>query len=98
MLSTNTTKPADAGKQIKLRHVRADDVKPMGFDFTGGQFKEAKPHPTAFGRGPIQTSQLRDMAENKARLAASAAKKAAMAKQADAPKPPAKRRGRKAKG
>jgi hypothetical protein len=77
VLTTNQLKRPDEGKPIPLRHVRADDIKPAVFDLTGGQFKDAKPHPSAFGRGPIQTSQLRDMAENKKRLAVSAAKKAA---------------------
>jgi hypothetical protein len=79
LLTTNTVKPTAIGKPQALRHVRAEDTKPKAFNFDAGQFKDAKPHASAFGRGPIHTSQLREMAENKARLAASAAKKAARA-------------------
>ena len=94
ILSTNTHKPDGDDAPKPLRHIRMDDAKPKLFNFNAGQFKHAKPHPTAFGRGPIQTSQLREMAENKARLAASAAKKAAAAKLAAQGKPtPKKRRG-----
>lgn len=95
LLTTNTVRPTAVGKPQALRHVRAEDTKPKAFDFTAGQFKDARPHASAFGKGPLQTSQLRDMAENKKRLAASAAKKAAQAI-AEA-KAPAKRGVRKAK-
>jgi len=94
IVSTNTVKPRTDDKSHPLRHVRVDDVKPAVFDFNR-QFKdEKKPHPSAYGHGPIQTAMLRDMAENKVRLAASAAKKAIRAAMPDAPLPPAKRKGR----
>ena len=94
VLTTNTLKRGAEGKPFPLRHVRVDDTKPRGmFNFEAGKFKDAKPHASAFGRGPLQTSQMREMAENKARLAASAARKAALAARPE--KAPAKSKGRK---
>ena len=90
MISSDTIKPTANDKPQALRHLRADDTKPKAFDFTAGQFKEAHPYRSSFGKGPLQTAQLREMAENKARLAASMAKRLAAATAS------VKKRGRKA--
>lgn len=95
-LSTNTVKSTVNDAPKRLHNVRVDDMKVGGFDFSAGQFKDAKPHGSAFKGGPIQTSQLGDLAENKKRLAVSAAKKAAVAAAAATPaKRPKGKRGKK---
>ena len=91
MISSNSVKPTENDKPQALRHLRADDAKPKAFDFTAGQFKESHPYRSSFGKGPLQTAQLREMAENKARLAASMAKRLAAATASEKKKKPKKR-------
>ena len=74
-----------------MRILSTNKIKPKGFDFSSPDFdvfRQPKPKSVP---GWIQTSELRDIAENKKRLAASAAKKAALAAKAKAPR----RRGAK---
>lgn len=98
--STDTTKPKPGAGPQKKSVVLAADAKPkkFAFDFEPGRFPGVNKFPTNRSRGPLQTSDLRPMAEAKKTALAVAQKKAAKALQrpATASEPPAegKRPGR----
>jgi len=79
-----------------MRILSTNKIKPRGFDFSSPDFDIFRQPKPKSAPGWIQTSELRDIAENKRRLAASAAKKAALAAKAKA-KAPRRRGAKKAK-
>jgi hypothetical protein len=90
MIFSGNTKPKGADAPVKLRHILADKVKPMAFDFNRNRYAET--HPKRKPGGPLMTSQLGDIAATKKRaeVAAipdvSAAKATPVKKKAGRPK------------